>query len=94
MEESNLSQNICILKRALGDFAQERRYILTDPGKGYQFTETREIGEQQEEKQAQEEKRRSRSKKPLLLFAYDNRRARQRREQEQRASAINADYAT
>jgi DNA-binding winged helix-turn-helix (wHTH) protein/tetratricopeptide (TPR) repeat protein len=58
VEESNLSQNIFMLRRALGDSAQERRYILTVPGKGYQFTETvREIGEQegkQEEKQEEE----------------------------------------
>ncbi len=53
VEESNLSQNIFMLRKALGD-SQERRYILTVPGRGYQFTETvREIGEQ-EEKQEEE----------------------------------------
>src|SRR6266700_6327078 len=38
VEESNLSQNIFLLRKALGDSAQERRYILTIPGRGYQFT--------------------------------------------------------
>jgi len=49
VEESNLSQNIFVLRKALGDSTQEKRYILTVPGQGYQFTErVREIGEQQE----------------------------------------------
>lgn len=49
VEESNLSQNIFVLRRALGDSTQERRYILTVPGKGYQFTETvQEVGEDPE----------------------------------------------
>lgn len=50
VEESNLSQNIFLLRKALGDSTQERRYILTVPGRGYQFTETvREIGKEDEE---------------------------------------------
>jgi DNA-binding winged helix-turn-helix (wHTH) protein len=50
VEESNLSQNIFLLRRALGDSAQERRYILTVPGRGYQFTEAvQEVGEQEEQ---------------------------------------------
>lgn len=49
VEESNLSQNIFVLRKALGDSTQEKRYILTVPGQGYRFTETvREIGEQEE----------------------------------------------
>ena len=49
VEESNLSQNIFVLRKALGDSTQEKRYILTVPGQGYQFTErVREIGEQEE----------------------------------------------
>ncbi len=35
VEEANLSQNIFMLRKALGD--QEKRYILTVPGRGYQF---------------------------------------------------------
>ena len=48
VEESNLSQNIFVLRKALGD-SQEKRYIVTVPGSGYQFNETvHEIGEQPE----------------------------------------------
>ena len=36
VEESNLSQNIFVLRKALGD-SQERRFILTVSGKGYRF---------------------------------------------------------
>ena len=39
VEEANLSQNIFTLRRALGDSAEPRRYIVTVPGRGYQFTE-------------------------------------------------------
>lgn len=50
VEESNLSQNIFLLRKALGDSTQERRYILTVPGRGYQFTETvKEVGQQEEQ---------------------------------------------
>src|ERR1043166_3062581 len=53
VEESNLSQNIFVLRKALGD-SQEKRYILTVPGRGYQFIEAvREVKEQsQKEVQA------------------------------------------
>lgn len=45
VEESNLSQNIFTLRKALGDSTQERRYILTVPGRGYQFVASvQEIG--------------------------------------------------
>lgn len=37
VEEVNLSQNVSALRRALGDTAQESRYIATVPGKGYRF---------------------------------------------------------
>src|SRR5690348_5121366 len=36
LEESNLSQNIFVLRKALGD-SHETRFILTVSGKGYQF---------------------------------------------------------
>lgn len=53
VEESNLSQNIFMLRKALGDSARERRYILTVPGRGYQFVETvREIGDGKEDQEA------------------------------------------
>jgi DNA-binding winged helix-turn-helix (wHTH) protein/tetratricopeptide (TPR) repeat protein len=37
VEEANLSQNIFMLRKALGDTAEERRYIVTLPGRGYRF---------------------------------------------------------
>src|SRR5882724_13663704 len=53
VEESNLSLNIFMLRKALGDSAQEKRYILTIPARGYQFTETvREIGQDDEEEES------------------------------------------
>jgi DNA-binding winged helix-turn-helix (wHTH) protein/tetratricopeptide (TPR) repeat protein len=37
VEESNLSQNIVVLRKALGDTPEDRRYIATLPGRGYRF---------------------------------------------------------
>ena len=37
VEESNLSQNIFLLRRALGDTPESRQYIVTLPGRGYRF---------------------------------------------------------
>ena len=37
VEESNLNQNIFMLRKALGDTPEDRRYIVTLPGKGYRF---------------------------------------------------------
>jgi DNA-binding winged helix-turn-helix (wHTH) protein/tetratricopeptide (TPR) repeat protein len=37
VEESNLSQNIFMLRKALGDAPEDRRYIVTVPGRGYRF---------------------------------------------------------
>jgi DNA-binding winged helix-turn-helix (wHTH) protein/tetratricopeptide (TPR) repeat protein len=39
VEEANLTQNIFILRKALGDTSEDRRYIITHPGKGYSFAE-------------------------------------------------------
>ena len=39
VEESNLSQSIFLLRKALGETAQEHRYIVTVPGRGYLFAE-------------------------------------------------------
>ena len=45
VEESNLSQNIFMLRKALGDTPEDRRYILTIPGRGYRFvSDVRVIG--------------------------------------------------
>jgi DNA-binding winged helix-turn-helix (wHTH) protein/Tfp pilus assembly protein PilF len=37
VEEGNLSQNIHVLRRVLGETANEHRYIITVPGLGYRF---------------------------------------------------------
>jgi Tol biopolymer transport system component/DNA-binding winged helix-turn-helix (wHTH) protein len=37
VEESNLSQNIFVLRKALGDTGTGERYIVTLPGRGYRF---------------------------------------------------------
>jgi eukaryotic-like serine/threonine-protein kinase len=37
VEESNLALSVSVLRKALGDSAQEPRFILTVPGKGYRF---------------------------------------------------------
>jgi DNA-binding winged helix-turn-helix (wHTH) protein len=37
VEEANLAQNISMLRKALGETPNEHRYILTVPGRGYQF---------------------------------------------------------
>ena len=35
VEEANLSQTVFMLRKALGDTQEERRYIVTLPGRGY-----------------------------------------------------------
>jgi DNA-binding winged helix-turn-helix (wHTH) protein/tetratricopeptide (TPR) repeat protein len=50
VEESNLSQNIFTLRKALGDSIEARRYIVTVPGRGYQFAEkVLAVGEERQE---------------------------------------------
>ncbi|MEP6925243.1 MAG: winged helix-turn-helix domain-containing protein [Pyrinomonadaceae bacterium] len=45
VEESNLSQTIFVLRKALGENTKEPRFILTVPNRGYQFIAlVREIG--------------------------------------------------
>jgi DNA-binding winged helix-turn-helix (wHTH) protein/Tol biopolymer transport system component len=39
VEESNLAQNIFVLRKTLGATAADQRYIVTIPGRGYRFTE-------------------------------------------------------
>ncbi len=38
VEEANLPQNVSALRKALGESPNERRYIVTVPGRGYRFT--------------------------------------------------------
>jgi DNA-binding winged helix-turn-helix (wHTH) protein len=39
VEEANLSRNIFLLRKALGESPQDHRYVLTLPGRGYRFAE-------------------------------------------------------
>jgi eukaryotic-like serine/threonine-protein kinase len=39
VEEANLSRNISMLRKALGETAQDHRYIVTVPGQGYRLVE-------------------------------------------------------
>jgi DNA-binding winged helix-turn-helix (wHTH) protein len=39
VQESNLTQNIFVLRKALGEHDGGRRYIITVPGRGYRFAE-------------------------------------------------------
>jgi eukaryotic-like serine/threonine-protein kinase len=39
VEETNLSRNIFLLRKALGESPQDHQYILTVPGRGYRFAE-------------------------------------------------------
>jgi len=52
VEEGNLSQNIFLLRKTLGDGQDGQRYILTVPGVGYRFVPEvteKEVSEQQEQ---------------------------------------------
>jgi DNA-binding winged helix-turn-helix (wHTH) protein/tetratricopeptide (TPR) repeat protein len=40
VDEANLAQHVSVLRRALGETPQDRRYIVTLPGKGYRFAES------------------------------------------------------
>ena len=47
VEESNLTQSVFMVRKALGEVAHEHRYIVTVPGKGYRFAaDVRQIPEQ------------------------------------------------
>jgi DNA-binding winged helix-turn-helix (wHTH) protein/tetratricopeptide (TPR) repeat protein len=37
VEESNLTQNVLVLRKALGEAAHDHRYIVNIPGRGYRF---------------------------------------------------------
>jgi eukaryotic-like serine/threonine-protein kinase len=39
VEEANLSRNIFLLRKALGESPQDHHYIVTVPGRGYRFAE-------------------------------------------------------
>src|SRR5271170_1477399 len=46
VEEGNLTQNIFLLRKALTPDGEDVRYIVTIPGRGYQFGSTVEINSQ------------------------------------------------
>jgi len=46
VEEANLTQNISVLRRVLGEEPGENRYIATIPGRGYRFVAAVETGAQ------------------------------------------------
>lgn len=61
VEESNLAQNIFVLRKTLGATAGDHRYIVTIPGRGYRFSEkVRVISEEEEESLVVESRSRTR----------------------------------
>lgn len=40
VEEANLSRNVFLLRKALGESPQDHRYVLTVPGRGYRLAES------------------------------------------------------
>jgi DNA-binding winged helix-turn-helix (wHTH) protein/tetratricopeptide (TPR) repeat protein len=48
VEEANLSRNIFMLRKALGENAQDHQYILTVPGRGYRLAENVRLVPKQE----------------------------------------------
>src|SRR5277367_6336153 len=50
VEEANLSRNIFMLRKALGETAQDHRYIVTVPGRGYRLAENVHLIPEQEVK--------------------------------------------
>jgi eukaryotic-like serine/threonine-protein kinase len=50
VEEANLSRNIFMLRKALGETAQDHRYIVTVPGRGYRLAENVHLIPEQEMK--------------------------------------------
>jgi eukaryotic-like serine/threonine-protein kinase len=53
VEEANLTQNIFMLRKALGESGRSYRYIVTIPGRGYRFaTKVREVSEDETDRHA------------------------------------------
>jgi DNA-binding winged helix-turn-helix (wHTH) protein/tetratricopeptide (TPR) repeat protein len=48
VEEANLSRNVFMLRKALGESAQNHRYIVTVPGRGYRLAESVQLVPDQE----------------------------------------------
>jgi Tol biopolymer transport system component/DNA-binding winged helix-turn-helix (wHTH) protein len=43
VEESNVTQNVCVLRKQLGEVARGKKFIETFPGRGYRFSEIVDI---------------------------------------------------
>jgi TolB-like protein/DNA-binding winged helix-turn-helix (wHTH) protein/Tfp pilus assembly protein PilF len=77
VEESNLAQCIFVLRKTLGDTVEEKRYIVTVPGRGYRFAgtvravaaeeERKEVVERAEEKEEDQILLASRSLQKLVI---------------------------
>jgi len=48
VEEANLSRNIFLLRKALGETPQDHQYIVTVPGRGYRFADAVQLVAEQE----------------------------------------------
>src|ERR1700739_3264161 len=48
VEEANLSRNVFLLRKALGEGPQDHQYIVTVPGRGYRFAEDVQFVPEQE----------------------------------------------
>jgi DNA-binding winged helix-turn-helix (wHTH) protein len=48
VEEANLSRNIFLLRKALGESLQDHQYVVTVPGRGYRFAEEVQFVPEQE----------------------------------------------
>src|SRR5215831_8365508 len=46
--EANLSRNIFMLRKALGESPQDHQYIITEPGRGYRLAESVRLVPEQE----------------------------------------------
>ena len=73
VEEANLTQNVFLLRKALGETAQDRNYIVTVPGKGYRFAA--EVSEAAPPSSGQPDEALPVDPDPALLAAATSRRA-------------------
>ena len=48
VEEANLSRNIFMLRKALGETTPEQRYIITEPGRGYRLADNVRLAPEEE----------------------------------------------
>ena len=55
VEESNLAQNIFVLRKTLGDAVGENRFIVTVPGRGYRFAEKVQVVDEGESVAAEQD---------------------------------------